>query len=147
MLYYWAFSRRHYSDVIMGTMTSQITSITIVYLTVYSGADQRKHQNSASLAFVRGIHWLPVNSPDKGPVTRKMFPFDDVIMNPTKSQGAVSVYSHRLTSIGIPIIKIRRSLWWFPCCWPWHPSDVTEMQYRLDSYNLIIYMPRKYSLV
>ena len=40
------------------------------------GADQRKHQSSASLAFVR---W-PVNSPHKGPVTRKMFPFDDVIM-------------------------------------------------------------------
>ena len=44
------------------------------------GADQRKHQSSASLAFVRGIHWRPVNSPHKWPVTRKMFPFDDVIM-------------------------------------------------------------------
>ena len=47
---------RHYSDVIMNTMASQITSLTIVYSTVYSGADQRKHQSSASLAFVRGIH-------------------------------------------------------------------------------------------
>ena len=46
----------HYSDVIMGVMASQITSLTIVYSTVYSGADQRKHQSSASLAFVRGIH-------------------------------------------------------------------------------------------
>ena len=45
-----------YSDVIMGLMASQITSLTIVYLTVHSGGDQRKHQNSASLAFVRGIH-------------------------------------------------------------------------------------------
>ena len=44
------------------------------------GGDQRKHQSSASLAFVRGIHRWPVNSPHKGPVTRKMFPFDDVIM-------------------------------------------------------------------
>ena len=44
------------------------------------GADQRKHQSSASLAFVRGIHRSPVNSPYKGPVTRKMFPFDDIIM-------------------------------------------------------------------
>ena len=71
----------HYSDVIMGTIASQITSLTIIYSTVHSGADQRKHQSSASLAFVRGIHrrW-PVNSPHKGPVTRKMFPFDDVIM-------------------------------------------------------------------
>ena len=35
---------------------------------------------SASLAFARGIHRWPVNSPHKGPVTRKMVPFDDVIM-------------------------------------------------------------------
>ena len=70
----------HYIDVIMGLMASQITSLTIVYSTVYSGADQRKHQSSASLAFVRGIHWRPVNSQHKRPVTRKMFPFDDVIM-------------------------------------------------------------------
>ena len=53
----------HYSDVITGAMASQITSLTIVYSTVYSGADQRKHQRSASLAFVRGIHRWPVNSP------------------------------------------------------------------------------------
>ena len=65
----------------MGTMASQITSLTIVYSTVYSGTDQRKHQSSASLAFVRGIHRWPVNSPHKGPVTRQMFPFDDVIMS------------------------------------------------------------------
>ena len=70
----------HYTDVIMGTISSQITSLTIVYSTVYSGADQRKHQRSASLAFVWGIHRRPVNSPHKWPVTRKMFPFDDVIM-------------------------------------------------------------------
>ena len=70
----------HYSDVIMGAMASQITSLTIVYPTVYSGADQRKHHSSASLAFVRVIHRSPVYSPHKEPVTRKMFPFDDVIM-------------------------------------------------------------------
>ena len=70
----------HYCDVIMGAMASQITSLTIVYSIVYSGADQRKHQRSASLVFVRGIHRRPVNSPHKWPVTRKMFPFDDVIM-------------------------------------------------------------------
>ena len=72
--------RSHYTDVIMGEVASQITSLAIVYSTVYSSADQRKHQSSASLAFVRGIHRWPVNSPRKGPVTRKMFPFDDVIM-------------------------------------------------------------------
>ena len=70
----------HYDDVIMGAMASQITSFTIVYSTVYSGTDQRKHQSSASLAFLRGIHRGPVNSPHKWPVTRKMFPFDDAIM-------------------------------------------------------------------
>ena len=70
----------HYDDVIMGTIASQITSLTSVYSTVYSGADQSKHQSSTSLAFVWGIHRGPVNSPHKWPVTRKMFPFDDVIM-------------------------------------------------------------------
>ena len=65
----------HYSDVMMA---SQITSLAIVYSTVYSGADQRKCQSSTSLAFERGIHRWPVNSPHKWPVTRKMFQFDDV---------------------------------------------------------------------
>ena len=63
-----------------GAITSQITSLTIVYSIVYTDADQRKHQSSASLAFVRRIYRGPVNSPHKWPVTRKMFPFDDVIM-------------------------------------------------------------------
>ena len=59
----------HYIDVTMTTIVSQITSLTVVYSIVYSGVDQRKHQSSASLAFVRGIHR-----------DRKMFPIDDVIM-------------------------------------------------------------------
>ena len=65
----------------MRTTTSQITSLTIVYSTIYSDADQRKHQSSASLASVRGIHRGPVNAPHKRPVTRNMFPFDGVIMS------------------------------------------------------------------
>ena len=65
----------HYSDVIVHAMASQITSLTIVYSTVYSGTDQRKHQCSASLAFLRVIHQWPVNSSHKVLVT-----FDDVIM-------------------------------------------------------------------
>ena len=68
-----------YNGVIISVMASQITSL-IVYSTVYSGTDQRKHQSSASLAFVRGIHRWPVNSLHKGPVTRKMFRFDGVMM-------------------------------------------------------------------
>ena len=70
----------HYGDVIMSAMASQITSLTIVCSVVCADVDQRKHQSSASLAFVRGIHRWPVNSPHKVPVTRKMFPFDDIIM-------------------------------------------------------------------
>ena len=69
----------HY--VIMSAMVSQITSLTIITQPFIQGTDQRKHQSSASLAFVREIHRLPVNSPHKAPVTRKMFPFDEVIMS------------------------------------------------------------------
>ena len=65
----------------MDEIASQITSLTIVYSTFYSDTDQRKHQSSTTLAFVGGIHRGPVNSPHKGPVTGKIFPFDDVIMN------------------------------------------------------------------
>ena len=62
-------------------MASQITGFSNACSTVGSGADQRKHQSSASPTFVRGSHRGPVNFPHKGPVTRKMFPFDDVIMD------------------------------------------------------------------
>ena len=68
MAYQWG----HYNDVIMGVIASEITSLTIVYSIVYSDADQRKHQSSVSLAFVRGIHRGPVNTPHKWPVTRKI---------------------------------------------------------------------------
>ena len=63
----------HYSDVIMNTMASQITGVSTVCSNFCSCADQRKHRISASLAFVRGIHWWPVDSPHKWPVTRKVF--------------------------------------------------------------------------
>ena len=68
-------------DVIMSTMAPQLTGVSIVYSTICFGAHQIKHQSTASLAFMKGIHRWPVNSPHKGPVTRKLFPFDDVIMN------------------------------------------------------------------
>ena len=71
----------HNNDVLMSAMTSQITGASVVCSTVGSGTDQRKSQSSASLAFVRGIHRWPMNSPHKRPVTRKMFPFDEVIMH------------------------------------------------------------------
>ena len=89
----------HYCDVVMATMSSQILSIAIVYSTAHSGGDQRKYQSSASLAFVRGINMWPVNSPHKGSVTRKMFPFDDVIMimpgNPLSNMILITPYSFR----------------------------------------------------
>ena len=67
----------HYNDALMSVMVSQITSLTIGYSIVYSSVDQRKHQIGGSLAF--SDQW-PVNSSHKEAVTRKMFPFDDVIM-------------------------------------------------------------------
>ena len=74
----------HYDDVIMTMLASQISSLPVVCSIVYSDVNQRKHQSSASLAFVREIHRGPVNFPHKWPVTRKMFPFDDVIMSTPK---------------------------------------------------------------
>ena len=98
---------------------SQITSITIIYSTVYIGADQRKHQSFASLALVREIHRWPVNSPHKRPVTRKMFPFDYVIIPrfaiPWRHHEAVIVHN-----ICVPIFLV---LWqliplnWLFCNW------------------------------
>ena len=67
----------HYNDVIISASANQQPHDCLPFI---QGADQRKHQSSASLAFVKGIHRSPVNCPHKGPVTRKMFPFDDVIM-------------------------------------------------------------------
>ena len=78
LMYMWF--KIHYGDVIMSAMASKLTGVSPVCSTVCSCADQRKNQSSASLAFVQGIHRWPVNSSHKGPVTRKMFPFDDVIM-------------------------------------------------------------------
>ena len=65
----------------MSAVASQITGISTVCSSICSGADQRKHQSSVSLAFMRGIHWWPVDYPHRRPVTQKMFPFQDSIMN------------------------------------------------------------------
>ena len=86
-------SWNHYNDVRMSTMASQITSLAIIFSIVYSGANQRKHQGSASLAFVWGIHRPPVNFPYKGPVTREVFPFGDVIMYCTGSNGNIASWN------------------------------------------------------
>ena len=81
---YTVYITAHYCDVIMVAIASQITSLTIVYSMVYSGADQRKRQSSASLVFVRRIHRWPINYMHRWLVTRKMFSFDDVIIYPSE---------------------------------------------------------------
>ena len=113
-----------------------VTSVSIGCSTVCSGADQRNHQSSASLVFVRGIHWWPVDSPHKGSVTRKMFPFDALLMPqwihkihlPTFSRVAslaldLNTTKHSKARI-VNIIHGTYSTWWrhqmetFPRYWP-----------------------------
>ena len=97
----------------MNAMASQITSLTIVYSIVYSVADQGKHQSSASLAFVTGIHRWPVNSPHKWPGTRKMFPVDDVIMWVPVLM--VMLYKTKIICIIVPaqLTLVHVCLWYF----------------------------------
>ena len=92
-----------YCDVTMGAMASQITSLTIVY----SRADQRKHESSASLAFVRGILRWPENSPHKWPATRKRFPFDDVIMSKANLRDLIAA-----TGL-VMLLKLDSNHWFF----------------------------------
>ena len=97
----------------MREIASQITSLDIVYSTVYLGADQSKHQSSASLAFVWGIHRGPVNSPHKWPVTRKMLPFDDVIMS-------MSYYLLVIYTLKLPVFMI---------CWARHKKYLNTLSH------------------
>ena len=99
-------SLTHYSNVIMSMIASQIISILIIFSTICSGADQRKHQSSVSLAFVRGIQWSPVDSPHKGPVTRKVFPFDHVIM---KSVNSINVIDNSSTILWAAHVQRRNT--------------------------------------
>ena len=116
----------HYADVIMIAMASQIISLTIVYSTIYSVADQRKHQSSASLAFVRGIHRWPVNSPHKRPVTRKMFPLHDVIMFTTTDEKKLSVMKHPSKSNNVTL------------SWPlWHIEVEQNGRHIVDDMNIL----------
>ena len=96
----------HYNDVIMDTIASQITSFTIVHPTVYSDADQRKHQSSASLAFVRGTHRGPVNSPHKWPVARKCFHLmTSSCVEAVKSSGPKdAIWRHRWRSTSVQVM-------------------------------------------
>ena len=108
----------HYGDFIMREMTSQITSLAIVYSTIYSGADQRKHQSSASVAFMREIHWWSVTSPHKGPVTQKIFPFDDVIMRSGWAALAAYKSAYWLQNY---TVRLQSTDWPGPCLSDWPP--------------------------
>ena len=132
----------------MGSIASQITSLTIIYPAVYSDAEQTKHQRSVSLAFVRGIHRSPVNSPHKWPVTRKMFPFDDIIISCVFHEKPLQMYEtvwsytrhetpvwwrHRgpVTSQSTDLIK-----------WPFHPYNWIEIDGHMDTCNKEPMTPR-----
>ena len=105
----------HYNDVTMGTIASQITSLTIVCSNVYSDEDKKSH-SSSSLAFVLGIHRWPVKSPHKGPVTQSMFSFDDVSMY---SFGPWQNYLSFCRQIQIYLPKLQPLVLWFIFhdCW------------------------------
>ena len=121
----------HYTDVIMSVMASQITSLTIVYSRVYSGADQRKYQtSSASLAFVRGIHRSPANSSHKGPATRYFFH----VMTSSWAAPVLSLQSTRITNRCSKYRRwgnIMRVYWVAVRLWLW------EMIYGNDGKEII----------
>ena len=146
----------HYYYVIMSAVASQITSPTSVYSTVYSGVDQRKHQSSVSLAFVRGIHRWPLNSPQKGQVTRKMYPFDDVIMVPRYSEHWQSVHVwyifnlNLLTSVWHYWISVSNA-WFSELCldhslyiWSWNRC-INLLGHDPFCWNWTIWEPMVYS--
>ena len=130
----------HYSDIIMGAMASQVTSLTIVYSSVYSG--QRKHQSSAPLAFVRGIHRSPVNSLHKWPVTRKMFPFDDVIFEwwEVAKPNDAPIYPPATPHHQTYVIPLRLSRCMHYCIylihyWGYHPVFKANQLQRVSRWN------------
>ena len=125
-----------HNDVITGTMASQITSLTIAYSSIYSGTDQRQHQSSASLAFVRETHRWPVNSPRKGPVTRIMFPFDDVIMQ-INHIALDSLWCRRVTICSIGDCTFPHNI--FKAWGNRHVVATTRNLYILSEYSQMIH--------
>ena len=126
----------HYNDVIMGAIASQITSLTIAYSIAHSDVDQRKHQSSASLAFVR--EFTGVNSPHKWPVTPKMFPFDNVFILWSFMRKFTALKRHRTVS-RVTRYDILRNKFWVLCLvtpygimvlgQPWFHEAVTWYNY------------------
>ena len=139
---------RHYSDdVTMGAIASQISSLAIVYSAVYSGADQRKHPSFPSLAFVRGIHWWPVNSPHKWLITRKMFPFDDVITHRCICNNRLWNTSSRVSSnvvlkksIEVPMTCSLKWSFWSSC------NNVASSKRHWIRFYTSVYFPTSYHI-
>ena len=123
----------------MSKMASQNTSVLIVYLTVCLGPDQRKHQSSASLAFVRGIHRWPVTSPHKGPVTRKMFPFDDVIMAQRASNTQYRwIHRTKASNAQIASMSWRYHVWLMSVMASWHARKAQCSKSRLNRLLYVV---------
>ena len=99
----------HYSDVIMSAMSSQITDVSLVHSTACS--EQRKHQSSASLAFVRETHRWPVDSRHKGPVTQKIFPFDDAILDLSNIRNNRANKTKCPSSYTTNLMAINKKMW------------------------------------
>ena len=137
----------HYNGVILSAMASQIT--------VYARWRSKKHQSSATLAFVRELHRRPVNSPHKGPVTRKMFLFDDVIIvrDPTYIQCWFSYSLIQKLSFEKMPSKIQLGIWWSPlrqclkCFTPFYRFFVSLMlgTYHCVFLKEIIMISKQYS--
>ena len=124
----------------MDAMAPQITNLAIVYLNVYSGADQRKYQSSASLASVRGIHRWPVHSSLKWPVTRKMFPFDDVTMLPAFSKLSSSASEAILKRIWVHKSQASVMNFYRNQCKTNNMQRLWKMLYTTISYTLMVHI-------
>ena len=109
--------RSHYNDVIMSVMASQITASRLFTQSFFRAQmKERKLQSTASLAFMRGNHWWPENSPHKRSVTRKMFPIDDVIVIMPEYFQIVTPCS--ACAMSGYIFRIIIQIWWLMTC-PW----------------------------
>ena len=123
----------HYGCIMMA-MASQITGGPIVYSTICSGADQRKHQSSAWLAFVRGIHRWPFDSPHKGPITRKIFPSDDVITIEVNIGSGNCCFPEGNKRLRAPLFSFPQVVLWY--------SDgitLTRSSHELNAYHVFLY--------
>ena len=119
----------HYTDVIISTTVSQITGVSIVCSAVCSCGDQRKHEISATLVFVKGIHRWPVDSPRKGPVTRKMFLSDDVILNIAIMKQGTRAYMAGSPDVLQLYTETERSSGWQP----WYPLETLKTSFKVSS--------------